>query len=135
MATTFSPIGGGFSEYKTRILLFLKEKQPQTISQIMRELDISYKETHRHVSELLKMKYLEKKVAKKEKHSPAYITLSEIGDKKAQIIIGFRKVEEEVMGESGKKEVDNIMRKTINKFKKIQRSKEFKDFKKQPKTE
>jgi DNA-binding MarR family transcriptional regulator len=67
------------SPYKLKVLKILFKKQPLTISEIQRELDISYKETYRHISELITLKYIERVKLVKEKHTPVNITLTENG--------------------------------------------------------
>lgn len=48
-------------------------RRGMTISQIQRELKISYKETYRHVKELVEAGILDRVKEKKRKHQPVYI--------------------------------------------------------------
>jgi DNA-binding MarR family transcriptional regulator len=100
----------GLSEYKHQILLALLEKEPRTISEIMRHLNISYKETHRHVAELTKNGIIQRNRNNKEKHAPVYISLTENGRKVAEL----RKIEQSILGEEGKKEMDDEITQLLN---------------------
>lgn len=66
---------------KKKILLMLEKrdksfvKEKMSISDIQRELGISYKETHRHVKELVNAGLLKREHSLKEKHQRVYISL------------------------------------------------------------
>jgi len=74
------------SPYKLRILLSLFSKEPKSISDLQRVLGISYKETYRHIKEMILSGEIQKNIKTKTKHSPADITLTEKGKKKAEIL-------------------------------------------------
>jgi len=63
------------SIYKLKILELLSNNNEMTISEIQRALGISYKETYRHVKELIGAGFLLKDKREEEKHHPAYISL------------------------------------------------------------
>lgn len=68
------------SPYKKEILSILKKNGEMSISRIQRELKISYKETHRHIKEMLEQGLINhNRKTKGEKHSPAYISISKEG--------------------------------------------------------
>ena len=77
----FSMIKETMSKYKLSILELLSEKQPLTISEIQRKLNISYKETYRHIKELTTTKLILSEKQTKTKHAPVNITLTEKGKK------------------------------------------------------
>lgn len=64
------------SNYKLKIIHILGKKEESSISQIMRDVDISYKEAYRHVQELKEAGLIltEKKI--KEKNMPVMVSLS-----------------------------------------------------------
>jgi len=60
---------------KNKIISMLGKKEKMTISEIQRELDISYKETYRHIKELVEAGILKRKHNSNEKCQPVYVSL------------------------------------------------------------
>ena len=60
---------------KVKILDILSKKKELTISQIQRELKISYKETYRHIQDLINSGFLIRKKKINEQYCPVYIKL------------------------------------------------------------
>lgn len=83
--------GKSVSKYKIQILKILAKEEPKTISELMRDLNISYKETHRHVKELVeKSKFVNRQQKKKgEKHAPVYLRLTDSGKWYAEMLMRY----------------------------------------------
>lgn len=77
------------SKYKQELMFYLLINEPKTISEIQRELEISYKETYRHISELIEDNLLQRNREQNKKHAPVNITLTEKGKEKIKKITGF----------------------------------------------
>lgn len=76
------------SPYKNKIILLLFSKEPKTISELQRDLGISYKETYRHIKELIKDDLLKRHREEDKKHAPVNITLTDKGKKRVETITG-----------------------------------------------
>lgn len=76
------------SPYKNRIVLTLFCKEPKTISELQRDLGISYKETYRHIKELIKDGLLQRHREEEKKHAPVNITLTKKGKERVETITG-----------------------------------------------
>lgn len=94
------------SPYKSEILLKLQEKE-QSISDLMRILNISYKETHRHIKEMILLDWVNKEISPLN-HNPAILKLTE----KGRNLASLKRIEMQVMGEDGIKEMDKIVSQT-----------------------
>ncbi len=81
-------LGKPVSPYKNRIILALFCKEPKTISELQRDLKISYKETYRHIKELIEDGLLQRHRENNKKHAPVNITLTEKGKKRVETISG-----------------------------------------------
>jgi DNA-binding MarR family transcriptional regulator len=75
---------------RLRIIRFLYKNQPKNISQIMRHLKISYKETFRYVCQLEEWGYIIKEKRNKEKCTPVYISFTKKGLELAELLGGRR---------------------------------------------
>lgn len=60
---------------KLNILILLNYRDKMTISEIQRVLGISYKETYRHIKELISLNVLTRIEKKYQKHNPVYIKI------------------------------------------------------------
>jgi DNA-binding MarR family transcriptional regulator len=102
------------SKYETQILFSLLDKEPKTISELQRDIGISYKETYRHLKILNARGFVKGEKQTQTKHSPVFITLTE----KGKAIAKYEKDFIKVMGKDGIKDIDKIMSETCNEWKK-----------------
>ncbi len=82
--------GKSLSKTKAKIIKILYNDEPQTISELMRKLKISYKETHRHIKELSEnIRLIQRKRNMEEKHAPVYITLTNFGHEYGNFLVNY----------------------------------------------
>ncbi len=60
---------------KVKILEILKKEQKQNQSDLKKKLNISHTETRRYINALQKQGFLKKKVVKKKRGSPVFVSL------------------------------------------------------------
>ena len=108
----------GISPYKIEILKQLSE--PKNISEIMRLVGISYKETYRHIKELDECLWIHKKKQKEEKHAPVLITISPAG----KMILELVSLKDMTEKASTPDDVDDMARAMLEAGKRMQKFKE-----------
>lgn len=67
-----------FSKYKKKILIAISNKD-KSISEIKRELGISYKEVYRHTKELEQLKLISCNKQMQTKHNPVQVSITKVG--------------------------------------------------------